>query len=1001
MKRYTICAMALLAATVAFAQESRNVTGVVVDKMGEPVSGALVEVANNPFVKAYTAKDGSFEIGVNADDQLMIDAPDKSKKVVKVQGEKTLKVVLDYEGRPVELGFGIHQTVGEATVSVASAGNDDFNHRSAKNIGNSLFGNVLGLTTLQGTGDYASYEPTFYIRGQQSLSGSSPLILVDGIERNINYISPEEVENVYVLKDAAATALYGYKGANGVVNIVTKRGKYKTSEIKFTYDHAFNWETRRPKFVNAYDYAVGLNEAYANDGKDARYSDTELGLFQSGKYPYLYPNVDWIAETFKNTGASDIYNLSFRGGGTKLRYYTDVNLISNLGFIAHPDENAGYSTQNKYSKGSLRTNLDIDLTSTTKLQTNLNGVLMEASRPGLSSDDLWGKIYTVPAAAFPIKTEEGLWGGNATWTGYYNPVALTEGRAYSKAHTRALFADMTLTQDLSALTQGLSVWTRVAYDNIAAYWENHTQSYKYGMATVSEWKDGEPATLSPYTAGSTSSMSEDSKLDWQNKNFNFGIGANYDRTFGLHSISSVLMWNYEYRNSNGQNNTYYRTSASLYNHYGYKNKYFADLTLNLQSSNKLAPGSRTSFSPTLAAAWMLSRENFMQNVSFVDFLKLRASWGVLHIDDYPTEGYWDQTFTGGSSYYIGKDNATSSSGWQEGRLASINTTTARATKYNIGMDATILGGLNLTVDGYYQRRDNLWVSNSGKTSSVLGATNRYINGGIVDSWGVELGANYTKEIAPDLHVMAGVNYTLAKNKIVEEYEEARSYSYLERTGQPVGAIFALQATGFFKDQAEIDNSPAQQFGEVKPGDIKYKDQNSDGIINEDDVVRMGYNTSCPEVYYSFNLGLEYKGLGFTATIQGAANYTAYLNTTSMYWPLINNTNIGQYYFENRWTPETAETAKYPRLTSETNDNNFRYNSVWLADRSFLKLRNIEVYYHLPKMLLAKTRFINNAKVYVRGVDLFCFDHIKELDPECYGATYPLNRSLSLGLVLGF
>lgn len=391
----------------------------------------------------------------------------------------------------------------------------------------------------------------------------------------------------------------------------------------------------------------------------------------------------------------------------------------------------------------------------------------------------------------------------------------------------------------------------------------------------------------------------------------------------------------------------------------------------------------------------------MQNVSFIDFLKLRASWGIINLDYIPAEGYWNQTFGGGNSYFVGKDNATSSGGWSEGRLASTNVMAERATKYNVGMDATVLGGLNLTVDGYYQRRDRQWVNAGGKVSSVLGASNRYINGGIVDSWGVEFGANYVKEIVKDLKLTAGVNYTLAKNEIKEEYEEPRAYDYLKRTGNPVGQIFGLQAVGFFKDQADIDHSPAQQFAQCKPGDIKYKDQNGDGIINEDDVVKMGYNTTCPEIYYSFNLGLEYKGLGFTATFQGAANYSAYLDTQSMYRPLVNNTNIGQYYFDNRWTPATAETAKFPRLSAETNDNNNRYNSIWLADRSFLKLRNVEVYYNFPKSLLGATKFINNAKLYVRGVDLLCFDHIKESDPECYGATYPVNRSVSLGLVLGF
>lgn len=911
----------------------------------------------------------------------------------------TAKIADGCASLPVNIGFGIEQPLRESTMSVAMS--SDINQRSAKNIGNSLYGQILGLSTLQGTGDYASYEPTFYVRGLQSLSSSSPLLLVDGIERNITNISPEEVERVIVLKDAPATALYGYKGANGAINIITKRGIYHSNEIKFTYDHAFNWEIRRPDFVNAYNYAIALNEAYANDGKSARYSADELGAFRNGNYPYLYPNIDWIAETFRNRGSSDIFNLSFRGGGSKLRYYTQVNLINNDGFIAHAHMNDGYSTQNKYNKANLRTNLDIDVTTTTKLSVNLDGVLLEASRPGLSSDGLWDKIYTIPAAAFPIKTEDGLWGGNSTWTGYYNPVALTEGRAYSKAHTRALFADATLSQDLSSVTKGLSAWSRIAYDNIAAYWENHTKNYRYGMASAGNWVNGEPVDITKYTAGSESNMSSDSKLDWQNRNFNFGIGVNYDHTFGIHKIQSVLMWNYEFRNWNGQNNTIYRTTASLYGHYGLKDRYFADLSLNLASSNKLAPGHRAAFSPTLSLAWLMSEEPFMKETAFVDFLKLRASWGVINIDNIPEEGYWESVFTGGGSYNLGS-NYDSYGGWKEGRLPSLNSTHEKAAKYNIGIDASLFGGLALTIDGYYQHRSDIWVSSSGKNSSVAGVSFPYVNGGIVDSYGIELGAQYHKEIFKDLILKAGANYTIAKNEIKEEYEEPRAYSYEERTGNPVNQIFGLQAVGFFTDQAEIDNSPVQRLGTTpKPGDIKFKDQNGDQIIDEDDYVKMGYNTTCPEIYYSFNLGLEYKRIGFNALFQGVANYTAILNTKSVYRPLVNNTNIGQYYFDNRWTPETANTAKYPRLSSEDNQNNYTTNSVWLADRSFLKLRNIEVYYNFPESLFKTSKFIQNAKFYVRGIDLLCFDHIKRSDPECYGADYPVNRSLSLGVVLGF
>lgn len=273
-----------------------------------------------------------------------------------------------------------------------------------------MLGQGLGLVSLQNGGNYASYEPTFFVRGLQSLSSSSPLILVDGLERDMNLVSPEEVESVSILKDAAAVALYGYKGTNGAILITTKRGKYNTKEVTFTYDHVTNFQSRKPEFADAYTYAQAMNEARANDGLTPRYTNDEVEAFHSGKYHYLYPNVNWVDETFRDAGVSNKYTIEFRGGGTKFRYYTMVNLLTDKGFVANANLNDGYSTQNKYSRANLRTNLDIDLTRTTKLKLNILGTLSESSRPG-DSANLWDLVYTVPSAAFPIKTEDGLWGG--------------------------------------------------------------------------------------------------------------------------------------------------------------------------------------------------------------------------------------------------------------------------------------------------------------------------------------------------------------------------------------------------------------------------------------------------------------------------------------------------------------------------------------------------------------------------------------------------------------
>ena len=1004
MKKYKILALAIFACVTlnGWAQSEDNVTGRVLDEKGKPVAGALVSVEENPLLRVATDKNGRFEITAVKGSRLKVQTGDDAMKVVKIENGSELTVVMDYSSEKVNYGFGLQQTNAESTGAVSTVYAENIDKSSAFSIGNSLYGNVLGLTTMQSTGVVWEQMPSMYIRGLKTLNGNNGILLVvDGLERDNNwqalkYITPEEVESVSVLRDAAALALYGYRGVNGVVNIVTKRGKYDTREINFSYDHAFNYMTRKPELADAYTYASALNEALTNDGKQVRYSQNELNAFKNGTSPYLYPNVNWWEEVFRDRGASDIATLSFRGGSTKMRYYTMMNLQNNRGFIKNFDTNADYSTQEKYSKANFRTNLDIDLSPKTKMQANIMGILNEFSRPGMGSDNLISKLYQLPSAAFPIRTESGLWGGNTTWGENWNPVALTEGRAYSKGHTRGLYADMSLRQDLSSLTKGLGASVRIGYDNLASYWENHTKGYKYGMASVASWENGLPIAGEEITGGKDTEMSGDSKLDWQYRAFNFQMNVDWQRQFGVHSLYSMLLYTYKYDNAKGINNTFYRQNAGWYTHYGFKNRYFADFTLMASASNLLAPDHRWNVSPTVGLAWLISNEKFMQSQNVVDFLKLRASFGMLNTDNIPGNGYWNETVGGGNGYPI-NNNFGGDGGWHEGRLASVNGTTEKAYKYNAGVDATLFKGLTLTVDGFYERRSDIWVSSDGQNSAVLGASGSYVNAGIVDSWGTEIGANYYKKMG-NVELNLGGTFTYNRSKIIEMLEEPAAYDYTRSTCKPVGQIFGLQAIGYFVDQADIDNSLPQQFGPVKAGDIKYKDMNGDKVINSDDRVAMGYNSTCPEIYYSFSLGLEWKGLGFSAQFQGVGNYTAILSGT-YYHPLVDNTTISNYVYRNRWTPETPN-ARFPRLTTETVDNNLQTSSLWLADRSFLKLRNCEVYYKLPSSWLNRF-WVKNAKVYVRGVDLLCFDSIDQLDPEAMNNSYPATRSIHVGLSVGF
>lgn len=914
-------------------------------------------------------------------------------------------VVTGYAAQSIDVGANRTFTRAESTASVSTVYNDEFDKRAAKNISHSLYGHGLGLVTLQNGGNYAGAEPTFYVRGVQSLSSSSPLTLVDGIERDMSLVSPEEVESVSILKDAAAVALYGYKGTNGVILITTKRGKYESREIKFTYDHVVNFLSRKPEFADAATYAEAVNEARGYEGSSARYTPGEIKAFRTGAYPYLYPDVNWVEETFRNSGVSNKYTMELQGGGTKFRYYTMIDLLTDKGVVNNANQNEGYSTQNKYSRGNLRTNLDIDLTSTTQLKLNLLGTLTESSRPG-SSADLWNMVYSLPASAFPIKTEDGVWGGNNTsWLGTSNPVAQSQAAAYAKGHMRNLFADLSLTQDLSGMLKGLRANAMLAYDSYSAIWEDHSKTYAYAGYTPTWNENGTPSYVMT-TGGEPSEMGKDASInDWKRR-FNFAASLDFTRSFGKHDLYTQAKWDYEYRDSYGLNTTIYRQNVSWYTHYGFNKRYYVDLALVGSESSLLAPGHKWAFSPTVSAAWVLSNENFLKDASWIDLLKLRASFGVINADYLPKDGddtvndYWTQIYTTTGTVYNFNNSYQSDFGSTLlNRLATANSTHEKAYKYNVGLDATLFGGLNMTLEGYYQRRKDIWVSSNGKYTDVLGMDAPFENAGIVDSWGVEAGLDYTKRLG-ELTLNVGGNFQFHRNEIKEQLEEPRLYENLVQTGNRVGQIYGMQAVGYFQSQAEINGSLPQSFGTLKPGDIKYQDVNGDGVIDSDDKIAIGYSTTAPEIYYSFHLGAEWKGLGFDVQFQGTANYSAIINTKAMFWPTLNTTSLSTYYYENRWTPENRN-ARFPRLTSESNGNNQQTSTLWVVNRSFLKMRNVEAYYKLPKSWLRKSGFVNSAKVYVRGLDLLCFDGMDIVDPESYGATNPLNKSIVFGLSIGF
>ena len=926
-----------------------------------------------------------------------------------------------YKDQLVDIGANRQFSREQSTASVSVITNKDVNKRGARNIGNNILGQGSGLVGLDGAGLFNAQNPTFYIRGVQSSSGSTPLIIIDGVERAMENVVAEDVESVQILKDAAATALYGYKGANGVLLITTKHGKYNSNSIKVSYDHTFSYLTNKPEMVDAATYASAVNEAYRNQGGSAIYSDAVIDAYKNGTNPLYYPNVNWADETFRNVSHNNRYDVELKGGTSNFRYYTNVQLLTNKGFIKN-FQNDGYSTQNKYTRGTLRSNMDIDLGPKTKLHTHLYGLLTEQSQPG-SQADLWGMIYKVPANAFPVKLNDAVWGGNTVYT-TNNPVAQSQAAAYYKNHQRALYADLQLDQDLSSITEGLSAQTQIGYDTWSNVYEDHSKTYRYSYYEVANNGDvvaNGNASMSAIQ-GSDSNMGTGSGNNSWIRRCIWNASINYDRTFAeKHNVYGQLKYDYEYNDKTGTNTTVYRHNVSLFAHYGFDRRYLLDVALVESGSSRLAPGSKWAFSPNVSAAWNISNEAFMKNVKWIDFLKLRASWGNQSLDVLPGDNVWtyyDQFYLMDAATYP-FDATYTGTQWGNTYLGTARTQSLgheQSSKLNVGFDATLFGGLNISADYYYQHRYNIWYSTAGSYSSVFGLTAPYENVGVINQKGFEVSADYSKKFNNDFTINLGASMTLNKTIVEEQAEAPQLFANTSSTGKRYGQAFGYVANGFFQKSDDLDGDgtisaaemqqkgyPVQNFTTVHPGDVKYMDLTDDDKIDSNDRQAIGYSTTAPDLYYNFHLGAEYKGLGIDAMFQGVGKWTGFKTTNGLYRSAVATNTLSQYLYENSWSAErgNTENAQFPRLSTTSNANNDVNSTLNMFDRSYLKLRYVEMYYYLPQTMLQKVDFISNVKVYVRGTDLFTADHLDKADAAVYSATQPLTRSIQVGAAVTF
>ena len=886
----------------------------------------------------------------------------------------------------------------ETTIAASSVDNKELMKRSNINPANALFGKLNGLFIRQ-NGGYGNGEgnPSMNIRGIGSLVENSILVLVDGLERDINSLVLEEIEDVTILKDAAALAPYGVRGANGVMLVKTKRGKKGKANIHVSYQHSITTPMRLPKMVDAATYAEAVNEGLTNEGLARRYTQQEIDAYRSGKYPTLFPNVNWVKETLRDHGQRDQVNFTASGGSDRIRYYSLLNFISDKGLLKNTDQDS-YSTQFGNSILNVRTNLDIDITASTHVKVNLSGKIKEKYEPGVISDEaLMGTLYTLPANAFPVKTHNGIWGGSDMYD--KNPVAESSSTGYNTSHARTLLADMTLTQDLDAWLPGVSAEFRIGFDAYSETWDTRTKQYLYESNIAHLNNDGVPTdTINTRYGKDEKQLGFDSWLNAQNRHSNIQFALNYQKAFSSGNLLASIRYKQDKNVYLEQYNTYMHQDIVANAHYSLMNKYYFDLNMAVSGTSRLPKNNRWGFFPAISAAWLLNKETFLKETSWLDLLKLRLSYGLTgndqvwkNMDKYP--------FGGGGGFIFG-DDFISNGGIAEGQLPSLNATFEKSCKANLGIDMRLLNLIDFNLETYFDHRYDIMVPNENVTSGFFGATASNSPNGIVNNYGVEIGMSIGKRIG-DFAFNINGQFAFSRNKIIEMNETFKPYDYLKSTGGRLNQFYGLEVIGFFKDQTDIDNSPAQMFSTVYPGDLKYKDQNGDKRIDEQDIIPMGYNTQCPEIFYSVGFDLEYKGFGINAQFQGAGHYTVQRDLSSLYYPLMNNQTISTHYLENCWRPGADNTeATYPRLTTTESANNYRNNSVFMKNVSFLKLRSAEAYYKLPENFIERFR-LQEFRLFVKGMDLFSLDNMKETDPEVMWKTYPAQRSVHFGFDLTF
>lgn len=1013
--------------TVPEKKDTMTVKGQVMDTDGKPLMGATIMMKGRTTGGVMTDEFGIFSIRANAGDILSVSMVGMQTEEQAAPAKGTMKVTLklktDLMYETVVVGYGKQKKIS-VTGSVASVDMNDM-RMPVRNLTNALAGKVAGVISVQTSGEPGYDNSTFTIRGIGTFMGNvSPLIIVDGVQREdvnstyggaYNNIDPEDVASISLLKDASATAVYGAKAANGVLIITTKRGVAGKPRISAKVESGVSGLTKVPKMLDGVNYMKLYNEARINDGNSPQYSDETIQKTASGLDPYLYPNVNWLKSMYKDWAPYYNANVNVTGGGEAMRYFLSASFYDQDGSYKVAKLN-GYNPNLNFKRYDFRSNVDVNVSKTTLLSLNLDAMLVNSRYPGTSASYIWYNAYATNPVVFPVRYPGNKWAGPVN-NGGVNPYNSLQNAGYSTEFRPTIQSVITLTQKLDFITKGLSAMGRFSFDS---YSETDISRKGNNDLWYAGTRDGNGQLILTQARTGDTYLNYFSSTSAERTMYLEG-NISYNRSFGDHSIGGLLVYNMRNRVEASAQDVirglpYRNQAAASRVTYSYKDKYLFEFNGGYTGSENFAQGHRWGFFPSISAGWVISKEDFFDQLSkSFNLLKIRASRGRVGNDNIGVNtrfGYLTQIGPGGTTAFGA--NPVNLTGVTESVVGTEGLTWEVSTKTDVGLEVGLLNKINVVVDVFQDRRKNILIPRQS-ISSIAGYDGVTIisNIGEMNNKGIDGSVEYNDKFGRDVTLRVFGNFTYAKNKILFADEPVRKYKWQQQTGTKFREYTAYVSQGLFKGQDDINGSAAQTFGPVHPGDIRYEDLNKDGQVDGYDWKYSG-KSAFPGWSYGAGFTVGYKKFDLSLFFQGVADVYIMANGSGINMNdgtapgvgVVPFTGIGQYPANvigdalNRWTADNPrQNVDYPRLGVATlTSNNYLGSTWWLKNGSYVRLKQASIGYTIYNAGAKKTG-LASLYVYGAGTNLLTFSKFKLWDVELgsNGATYPPARTVVIGL----